>query len=159
MINTLLCIGYWLLLIQCLSNVPLLYTDHIPIQRIGIEQRLALRCVSKLPKTKHHLFLKRCLSKFDVVRVPEGRLTSFQHREIAFVMPNVFKERIFLTNLYNDSSIFGKVHSLLHECYHLYSNDIVDIAYHFDKRYDKLSVRERSKNADSLAIKTLTDCL
>ena len=159
MINCLLIVVIWLVLFQVFWQVPMMSIPPEPIQRMSEIPELALICVNRLPNTKHNRFLKKCLSEFDVVHVPNGRLTLYKKTISAFVMPKVYKNRIYLTPIYEQSSKTYKILTLLHECYHLYSRKIKDIAYRFESHYDTLSEYEKSINADSLAWKTLNDCL
>lgn len=158
MIDCLLFVAVWILLMELFWQVPLMSTRSIPIQDMGHIPKMALRCVERLPDTKHHLFLKRCLREFEVVKVPEGRLVSNARHVTAFVMPKINNHRIYLTSRYEYSDTMNKAATLLHECYHLYSNRIVDIAYYFEEKFDDLTKEQQSLNADSLAWKTLMSC-
>ena len=147
------------ILIELFWQVPMMSIPAEPIQRMSEIPEMALNCMNHLPNTQQHRFLKKCLSEFDVVHVPSGRLTMYKKTISAFVMPNVYKNRIYLTPAYEQSSDIDKILTLMHECYHLYSRKIIDVAYRFESHYDTLNEYEQSINADSLALKTLNECL
>ena len=158
MIHCLLVTVIWLLMAELFWQVPLMTTPSMPIQRFSEVPKMALRCVERLPNTKHHRFLKKCLREFELVDVPKGRLVMNSKLVSAFVMPSYHNRRIYITSAFKESNHLDQMVTLLHECYHLYSNRIVDIAYHFEDKFDELTKEQQSLNADSLAWKTLLSC-
>lgn len=130
-----------------------------PISTLGAAQRMAYRCVDRLPKTKSHIFIKHCLSNFSVVHVPDGRVVSRNRQTIAFVMNYMKRKTIFLTNNFKVDGIRKQAMVLIHECYHLYSRQIVDIAYRFQyEKFYSLTKEQRKRNADSLAMRDMRGC-
>lgn len=141
-------IGQLLLLPHATSNSSVVNVTH----------RL-LDCLESDVSAEDLSALKRCTEAVTVYDVPQSRMPVVAKMPVAFVLPYVYDNEIFMVRpYYDEQSLTNKALTVIHECTHL-ALDTYDLAYRWEPIFHGLTEQEHAYNADSYVNIIVNKCL
>lgn len=111
-----------------------------------------------MPDTSDTQIMKDCVSSIDIYNVSKSRMPFTIQPPIAFVMPYVYKKRVFvMRDMYYMMDTVQQALILIHECTHLVLNTR-DYAYRWQSEFYMLTKSEHANNADSYVDAIVRQC-
>lgn len=103
--------------------------------------------------------LKQCVFGSNIYNVSKGRIPYVGDVPIAFVIVNLFDNKVFVVDdYYSKQNDINQALILIHECSHLVLSTI-DYAYRWQAEFYTLSDSQHLKNADSYVDLIVNKCL
>ena len=103
--------------------------------------------------------MHHCVNTTTVHHVTKSRIPFMWFTPIAFVIPYVFEDRMFMVDeYYTNQSVLNQALIIIHECTHL-ALDTQDYAYRWQADFHLLTDQQHEHNADSYVDAIVHHCL
>lgn len=103
--------------------------------------------------------MKQCVSTATRYNLSKSRIPWMRNVPIAFVLPSVFENHVFMIDeYYGTQSVLNQALILIHECTHLVLSTL-DYAYRWQPEFHSLTLNQHLHNADSFVDDIIHHCL